>query len=61
MADDTIEGAELAMAIGPTIEQMVLDGKLDGARIPLLRTMIHIVCNDAPVAIPWDDFFAGTK
>ncbi len=61
MPEDTIEGAELAMAIGPTVEQMVLDGKLDGARLPLLRTMIQIVCNDAPVAIPWDDFFAGTK
>ena len=61
MAEDTIEGAELAMAIGPTVEQMVLDGKLDGARLPLLRTMIQIVCNDAPVSIPWDGFFAGMQ
>ena len=47
MSEDTIEGAELAMAIGPTVERMVLDGKLDGTRLPLLRTMIQIVCNDA--------------
>lgn len=59
MAEETIEGAELALAIGPTVEQMVLDGKVDPARIPLLRMMIQIVCNDAPVAIPWDSFFKG--
>lgn len=58
MADVTIEGAELAMAIGSTVEQMVQIGKLDGARIPLMRTMIQIVCNDAVVSIPWEDFFA---
>ena len=61
MPEDTIEGAELAMAIGPTVEQMVADGILDGGRLPLLRTMVQIVCNDASVSIPWDRFFAGTK
>jgi glycerol-3-phosphate dehydrogenase (NAD(P)+) len=59
MPDVTIEGAELALAIGPTVEQMVMDGRLDAARLPLLRAMIRIVCNDAPVALPWDEFFAG--
>ncbi len=59
MADETIEGAELALAIGPTVETLVQQGRLDPARIPLLRAMIQIVCNDAPVDIPWDDFFAG--
>ncbi len=59
MADDTIEGAQLAQAIGPTIEQMVADGKLDATTVPLMRMMIDIVCHDAPVEIPWDAFFAG--
>jgi len=58
MPEDTIEGAELALAVGPTIEAMVERGELDGAAIPLLRTMIAIVCRDAPVEIPWDEFFA---
>ena len=57
MPEDTIEGAELAQAVGPTLEGMVAQGTLDGAAIPLLRTMIDIVCHDAPVSIPWDDFF----
>lgn len=59
MPTDTIEGAELALAIGPTIEHMVQRGELDGARLPLLRTMIQIVCNDLVMDVPWDDFFAG--
>ncbi len=60
MPDDTIEGAELALAIGPTLEAMVERGELDGAALPLLRAMVDIVCHDAPVRIPWDEFFAGT-
>jgi len=59
MPDDTIEGAQLAQAIGPTVEQMVADGTIDAATVPLMLTMIDIVCHDAPVAIPWDSFFAG--
>lgn len=58
MPTETIEGAELALAIGPTIEKMIYAGKLDGHRLPLLRAMIQVVCNDATARIPWDDFFA---
>ncbi len=59
MPDDTIEGAQLAQSIGPTVEAMMAAGTLDGDAVPLLRTMIDIVCHDAPVSIPWDNFFAG--
>jgi glycerol-3-phosphate dehydrogenase (NAD(P)+) len=58
MVDDTIEGAELAFAIGPTIEAMVERGDLEGAALPLLKAMIDIVCRDAPVKIPRDSFFS---
>ena len=57
MADITIEGAQLAEAIGPTVKNMIAGGKLDGRALPLLQTMIDIVCHDAPVEIPWDAFF----
>lgn len=60
MPNDTIEGAQLAQAIGPTVEQLVADGRLDGDALPLLRTMIRIVCDDAPAELPWNDFFAGS-
>lgn len=59
MPDDTIEGAELALAIGPTVEALLASGELDGAALPLLRAMIDIVCRDAPAELPWDAFFAG--
>ena len=59
MADVTIEGAQLAQAIGPTVKAMIAEGKLDATAIPLMSTMIEIVCHDAPVDIPWDAFFAG--
>jgi glycerol-3-phosphate dehydrogenase (NAD(P)+) len=58
MPDDTIEGAELALAIGPTVETLFGEGRLDRRRLPLLATMIQIVCHDAPVTVPWDEFFA---
>jgi glycerol-3-phosphate dehydrogenase (NAD(P)+) len=57
MVDDTIEGAELAFAVGPTIEAMIERGDLDGAALPLLRKMIDIVAHDAPAVFPWDSFF----
>ncbi len=60
MFDITIEGAELALAIGPEIETLIQQGELDGATLPLMRMMIDIVCHDASVRIPWDEFFAET-
>ncbi len=57
MPEDTIEGAELALAIGPTIETLIDQAELDGAVVPLLRTVIDIVCHEAPPKIPWDAFF----
>jgi len=59
MADVTIEGAQLAEAIGPTVKNLISQGRLDGQKLPLLQTMIEIVCHDAPVEIPWDNFFGA--
>lgn len=59
MPDDTIEGAQLAQAIGPTLEALVARGELDAAALPLALTMVNIVCHDAPVEFPWDEFFGG--
>lgn len=58
MPNDTVEGASLALAIGQTVENMIQKGDLDAIALPLLRTMIDIVCHDAPAIIPWDRFFA---
>jgi len=58
MPNDTVEGASLALAIGETVENMIHKGDLDDIALPLLRTMIDIVCHDAPAIIPWNRFFA---
>ena len=42
MADVTIEGAQLAQAIGPTVEALLAQSRLDPAALPLMTTMINI-------------------
>ena len=59
MPDETVEGAELLLEIGPTVEALVEKGELDGARLPLLRTLARIVGNNVSTPIPWDEFFHG--
>ena len=58
MPNDTVEGASLALAIGQTVENMIRKGDLNAIALPLLRTMIYIVCHNAPAIIPWEKFFA---
>lgn len=59
MPDDTIEGAQMLQAIGPTVDRMMAAGELDRAALPLMHAMIRIVNDDAPVDLPWEAFFAG--
>lgn len=56
MAQDTVEGAELAMAIAPTIEAMLDDGRISAQDIPLTRAIIAAIAGDAPLVVPWPDF-----
>jgi glycerol-3-phosphate dehydrogenase (NAD(P)+) len=58
MPDDTIEGAQLLLAIGPTAEHLFAQGALRAAAMPLMRHMIDVICHDRPVNFPWDAFFA---
>jgi glycerol-3-phosphate dehydrogenase (NAD(P)+) len=57
MPDETIEGVELVLAIGPTVEAMIARNELDGAALPLMRAMIRSLCHDTPIHIPWGEFF----
>ncbi len=59
MPEETIEGAQLLLDISPAVNEMVELGKLDGARIPLLRRLGDMVCRGGPVNFPWDEFFYG--
>ena len=58
MVGETVEGAQLALEIGPTIEAMIGRGDLAGEALPLLRAVIEMVCRDGLAKIPWGEFFA---
>jgi glycerol-3-phosphate dehydrogenase (NAD(P)+) len=57
MPDDTVEGAELALAVGPTLAEWWTSGRLDPDAIPLSRALIDAICHDHPFAIPWPQLY----
>ena len=59
LSDVTLEGAETAFTIGPTIDAMAQKGEIDPNALPLMRALIDIVCQDGPPHIPWDRFFGS--
>jgi glycerol-3-phosphate dehydrogenase (NAD(P)+) len=57
MAADTIEGAELALTIGPTLAAMMLTGALPAEQLPLMRAIVDAICQNQPFNPSWADFF----
>lgn len=57
MADETIEGAELALAIGPTLEYLLEQGVLARSSFPLATTIINTICHNQLMQIPWTRFY----
>ncbi|MEM7735315.1 MAG: 2-dehydropantoate 2-reductase N-terminal domain-containing protein [Deinococcota bacterium] len=57
MAEDTVEGAELAKTIAAEVFDAGKQGKLDAGKLPLLHLAIAMVTQDAPAEIPWKQFF----
>lgn len=51
MAADTVEGAQLALDLGPTLEAMMQAGTLPVDRLPLTRTILDAVCRDRPFTL----------
>ena len=56
MAQDTVEGAELAKALGPALRGLWASGKLPEGRMPLSRAVVDAICDDQPLAMQWQDF-----
>lgn len=56
MPTDTVEGANLALELGPTIERMITDGRLDGAAVPLTQAIIAAICRDEPLVLEFARF-----
>jgi glycerol-3-phosphate dehydrogenase (NAD(P)+) len=57
---ETIEGAQFADAVGPTLEAWFASGRIDKRDMPLAAAMIDAVCHDAPLVIPWTLFHRDT-
>jgi glycerol-3-phosphate dehydrogenase (NAD(P)+) len=56
MAADTVEGAQLALDLGPTLDGMLERGALPAARMPLTAGIVATVCRDAPFEFAFDRF-----
>jgi glycerol-3-phosphate dehydrogenase (NAD(P)+) len=59
MAEDTIEGAELALTIAPALTRLLNRQRLERAALPLGLAIMDAVCDDIPMQIPWDRFYAA--
>ena len=56
MATDTVEGAQLALDLGPTLEAMMASGALSADRMPLTRSVLDTVCRDQPMALDFAQY-----
>jgi glycerol-3-phosphate dehydrogenase (NAD(P)+) len=53
MANETVEGAELALVIGPVLERLFSLGRLDPKAFPLAKAITDAICRDLSLRIPW--------
>ena len=51
MLNDTVEGADLALAIGSKVKK-----DFDKAKLPLMISMIDTICDEIPLKIEWKNF-----
>lgn len=56
MKGDTIEGAELGIAVAGTLRTMMNGGRLDAARLPLTQALLDALTGDTALDIPWTAF-----
>jgi glycerol-3-phosphate dehydrogenase (NAD(P)+) len=56
MKGETIEGYEVALAIGQALRAQIRNGKLAAARLPLLTFLLDVMLDSGPVSIPWTRF-----
>jgi glycerol-3-phosphate dehydrogenase (NAD(P)+) len=53
---DTVEGAELGIAVGPTLQAMMADGRLDGAKLPMTRSIVEVLLTEKSFLADWKAF-----
>ena len=56
MAEETVEGAELAFTLQPVLDRLFRQGRLDRNDLPLATAILDAVCHDAPMMFRWSSF-----
>jgi glycerol-3-phosphate dehydrogenase (NAD(P)+) len=56
MAHETVEGAELGIACGPTLRRMMETGRLDPEKLPMVKAILSTLLDDAPFVANWQNF-----
>jgi glycerol-3-phosphate dehydrogenase (NAD(P)+) len=54
MKDDTIEGAELGIALAPTLRRLMASGRLDAKSLPVTEALLKALTGNAKLEMPWD-------
>jgi glycerol-3-phosphate dehydrogenase (NAD(P)+) len=57
MKDETVEGAETAFAIGPSVDALIANKKFNSDGLPLMSMILDAVCRDNLVSISWHRLF----
>lgn len=53
MKDDTIEGAELGIALASTLEELMAAGRLDAGQLPVTAALLKALTGNEKLAMPW--------
>ncbi|HEU4410375.1 MAG TPA: hypothetical protein VFS43_34290 [Polyangiaceae bacterium] len=61
MAGDTLECCEILAVMREALPSLEAAGRLEPDELPLLRHMASLVLDDAPLAMPFDLFFAPPR
>jgi glycerol-3-phosphate dehydrogenase (NAD(P)+) len=56
MKGDTIEGAELGIAVAGTLETMFAAGQLQRSDLPITLALLATLTHNAPLTLPWNEF-----
>ena len=59
MKDETIEGAELGLAVAGAVRAMVAKGQLAAGDVPLTLALLDCLVDDTPLDPPWALFHGG--
>jgi glycerol-3-phosphate dehydrogenase (NAD(P)+) len=55
MKDETVEGADLGIAVASTLRAMMADGRLEADTLPLTTALLEALTSDRPLSIPWQN------